>query len=186
MSFRLAAALAVTVAISNCTAMENMLRMTPVPAPPSAQATVAPTVHATARAAMPLPIPTPTRRPVPKPTPKPNIVATTITSGWIRSLASMYGGSDGFWYNHFACGGTYYPNVVGVANRTLRCGTRVMFKYYGRKVINGRSVRAWYYATIRVVDRGPYCCGRSWDFTTAAAKALGFYGVGTVYYKIVH
>jgi rare lipoprotein A len=73
------------------------------------------------------------------------------------------------WYNdagNTACG---YHASLGVANRTLPCGTKVRF-YYG-----GRTVMA------TVDDRGPYVGGRNWDLNQNTAAALGFGGVGTVW-----
>lgn len=115
---------------------------------------------------------------------KPRAVVPQQIVTWYRAKASQYGGSDGFYYNHFACGGVYYPSVKGVAHKSLPCGTKVTFKYYGVKRINGKLVKGWYYSTMRVIDRGPYCCGRSFDFTVAAARSLGFNGIGTVYWHI--
>jgi hypothetical protein len=77
------------------------------------------------------------------------------------------------WYqltgNHLACGGTMGPNTLGVANKTLPCGTPVTFRY------RGRSVR------VRVIDRGPYVGGRDWDLSGATARRLHFGGVGRVW-----
>lgn len=73
------------------------------------------------------------------------------------------------WYNDggmTACG---FHAGLGVANRTLPCGTRVTFMYGGRKV------------TATVDDRGPYVGGRNWDLNQSTAAALGFGGVGTVW-----
>ncbi|HTX12112.1 MAG TPA: septal ring lytic transglycosylase RlpA family protein [Solirubrobacteraceae bacterium] len=73
------------------------------------------------------------------------------------------------WYNdagQTACG---FHAYLGVANRTLPCGTTVSFRY------NGRSVNA------TVDDRGPYVGGRDWDLNQNTAAALGFGGVGTVW-----
>lgn len=91
---------------------------------------------------------------------------------WNNAKASVYGGSDGLWWHHTACGFVYKPTLIGVANRTLKCGTLVTFTYHGYKI------------TAPVVDRGPYCCGRSFDFTTQAAKNLHFPDVGSVSWKI--
>ena len=57
---------------------------------------------------------------------------------------------------------------VGVAHKSLPCGTKVTFRY-GR-----RSVAA------RVIDRGPYVGGREWDLTAALKQKLGFPSTGTV------
>jgi rare lipoprotein A len=81
------------------------------------------------------------------------------------SLASWYSLSGG----HLACGGTMTAGTLGVANKSLPCGTMVTFRY------RGRSVR------VPVVDRGPYSGGREWDLSAATARALGFGGVGTVW-----
>jgi rare lipoprotein A len=73
------------------------------------------------------------------------------------------------WYNdggNTACG---YHAGLGVANRTLPCGTKVRFYYGGRTV------------TATVDDRGPYVGGRDWDLNQNTAAALGFGGVGTVW-----
>jgi rare lipoprotein A (peptidoglycan hydrolase) len=93
-------------------------------------------------------------------------------SAWRNAGASWYG--PGLYGNGTACGGTLRPATMGVAHKTLRCGTPVKFKHRGRVVI------------ARVIDRGPYISGRSWDLTEAAAEALDFedVGVGTVRYAI--
>jgi rare lipoprotein A (peptidoglycan hydrolase) len=51
--------------------------------------------------------------------------------------------------------------TVGVAHRTLPCGTRVTIGHGGE------------YLTTRVIDRGPYVKGVKWDLTAAAAKRVG-------------
>lgn len=81
-------------------------------------------------------------------------------------LASWYG--PGFYGGHLACGGRLRPGTMGVANKTLPCGTKVTL--YRR----GRSVR------VPVIDRGPYSGGREYDLTGATAKRLRFAGVGRV------
>lgn len=80
--------------------------------------------------------------------------------------ASYYG--PGLYGNGVACGGTLMPGTMGVANKTLPCGTRVKLRYHGRSV------------TVPVIDRGPYVAGRDYDLTTAVKEKLGFPGVGTV------
>ncbi len=73
------------------------------------------------------------------------------------------------WYQdagNTACG---FHAGLGVANRTLPCGTKVAFQYGGRTV------------TAVVDDRGPYAGGREWDLNQATASALGFAGVGAVW-----
>jgi len=82
-------------------------------------------------------------------------------------FASWYG--PGLYGNTLGCGGTLAPSTLGVAHKTLPCGTRVTFRY------RGRSVR------VPVVDRGPYVGGREWDLTSATRQRLGFGSTGTVY-----
>jgi len=80
--------------------------------------------------------------------------------------ASYYG--PGLYGNGVACGGTLMPGTLGVAHKTLPCGTKVKLRYHGRTV------------TVPVIDRGPYVAGRDYDLTTATKLRLGFPGVGTV------
>lgn len=76
------------------------------------------------------------------------------------ALATWFG--PGFYGQTTACGQTLTPAVVGVASRTLPCGTLVKFKYKG------------HYATVPVIDRGPYANnGAQWDLTFGAASEIG-------------
>ncbi|MGH2959777.1 MAG: septal ring lytic transglycosylase RlpA family protein [Solirubrobacterales bacterium] len=84
-----------------------------------------------------------------------------------KSHASYYG--PGLYGGGLACGGTLTPSTVGVAHKTLPCGTRVTFKVGNRLV------------TAPVVDRGPFIAGRDWDLTTALRNKLRFGDVGAVY-----
>jgi rare lipoprotein A (peptidoglycan hydrolase) len=84
-----------------------------------------------------------------------------------KSFASYYG--PGLYGGGLACGGTLSPGTIGVAHKTLPCGTRVTFKV-GNRVV-----------TARVIDRGPYVGGRDWDLTTALRNKLRFGDTGTVY-----
>ncbi len=78
-----------------------------------------------------------------------------------ESVASWY--SDG---GSTACG---FHATMGVANKTLPCGTKVTFLYGGRQV------------TATVDDRGPFVPGRDWDLNQNTAAALGMGGVATVW-----
>jgi rare lipoprotein A len=78
--------------------------------------------------------------------------------------ASWYGGGGSL-----ACGGTLSSSTLGVANKTLPCGTVVLLRY------RGRSLR------VRVIDRGPYVAGREYDLTEATKRALGFGDLGEVW-----
>ena len=108
----------------------------------------------------------------PKPTAASVPAGLYTFSPWRSAGASWYG--PGLYGNGTACGGTLRPSTMGVAHKTLRCGTPVKFKHRGRVVV------------ARVIDRGPYISGRAWDLTEAAAEALAFedVGVGTVRYAI--
>lgn len=78
--------------------------------------------------------------------------------------ASWYGGGGGL-----ACGGELTSTTMGVANKTLPCGTLVTLRY------GERTVR------VRVIDRGPYVAGREFDLTEATRQALGFGDTGEVW-----
>jgi rare lipoprotein A len=87
-----------------------------------------------------------------------------VLSSFRLADASWYGGGGGL-----ACGGELTSSTMGVANKTLPCGTLVTLRY------DGRTVR------VPVVDRGPYVAGREFDLTEATKRALGFEGVGEVW-----
>lgn len=75
-------------------------------------------------------------------------------------IATWFG--PGFYGRKTACGQTLTPGVVGVANRTLPCGTLIKVGYHGHTL------------TVPVLDRGPYShIGADWDLTAGAAQALG-------------
>jgi len=80
--------------------------------------------------------------------------------------ASWYG--PGLYGNRLGCGGRLAPGRLGVAHKTLPCGTMVTFRH-GR-----RSVR------VPVIDRGPYVGGREYDLTEATARRLRFAGHGGI------
>jgi hypothetical protein len=81
--------------------------------------------------------------------------------------ASYYG--PGLYGNGVACGGTLKPSTIGVAHKSLPCGTKVTIRYKGRQ------------AKAKVIDRGPYVSGREFDLTEALRDKLGFPGVGTIW-----
>ncbi len=80
--------------------------------------------------------------------------------------ASWYG--PGLYGNHLGCGGILRPGRLGVAHKSLPCGTKVALRH------RGRTVR------VAVIDRGPYIAGREFDLTQATARRLGFTGHGPV------
>jgi rare lipoprotein A len=83
-----------------------------------------------------------------------------------RANASWYG--PGLYGTRTACGQTLTAGLVGVANKTLPCGSLVTLRR------GDRIVRA------RVVDRGPFVGSREFDLTAATRQALGFGSTGTV------
>ena len=83
-----------------------------------------------------------------------------------HALASWYG--PGLFGNKLGCGGRLTPGSLGVANKSLPCGTKVTFRH------NGRVLR------VPVIDRGPYVGGREYDLTAATAHKLGFSGHGPI------
>lgn len=81
-------------------------------------------------------------------------------------LATWYG--PGFYGHRTACGEKLTRSIVGLADRTLPCGTPVSIVY------NGQTL------TIPVIDRGPYSNGATLDLTSAAAQELGMTETSTV------
>ena len=95
-----------------------------------------------------------------------SVSAARRLTSYRHAGASYYG--PGLYGNGVACGGTLMPSTLGVAHKTLPCGTRVKLRYHGRAL------------TVPVIDRGPYVAGRDYDLTAATKVRLRFPGVGTV------
>lgn len=91
---------------------------------------------------------------------------TRRVTAYRRAEASYYG--PGLYGNGMACGGTLLPGTVGVAHKTLPCGSKVKLRYRGRRL------------TVPVVDRGPYIAGREYDLTAATRARLGFPSTGVL------
>jgi hypothetical protein len=83
---------------------------------------------------------------------------------------SWYG--PGFYGRRTACGLALTSGLIGVAHRTLPCGTLVTFRHRGRVI------------TAPVVDRGPYVPGRQWDMTGGLCQALAHCFTGSIEYRI--
>src|SRR5579875_1155585 len=88
--------------------------------------------------------------------------SSPLVSVYRGARATIYG--PGFYGRRTACDVRLTRATIGVANRTLRCGTEVSLMYGGREL------------TVPVIDRGPYANGASWDVTMATARALGMDG----------
>jgi rare lipoprotein A len=83
-----------------------------------------------------------------------------------NALASWYG--PGLYGGHLSCGGTLDAGDLGVAHKSLPCGTKVTLRHHGRVV------------RVPVIDRGPYSGAREYDLTEATAQRLGFKGHGSI------
>ncbi|MEO6206592.1 MAG: septal ring lytic transglycosylase RlpA family protein [Candidatus Limnocylindrales bacterium] len=82
---------------------------------------------------------------------------------------SWYG--PGFYGQGTACGQTLTRSLVGVASRSLPCGTLVTFRTNGRVV------------TVPVVDRGPYVSDRIFDLTVGACRLLAHCYTGSIEWR---
>jgi hypothetical protein len=83
-----------------------------------------------------------------------------------RAKATWYG--PGFYGRTTACGLKLQKGTVGIAHRTLPCGTQVEVRMGGRSVV------------APVIDRGPFANGASLDLTKNVADEVGLDGVGAV------
>ncbi len=90
--------------------------------------------------------------------------------GWRTTEVSWYG--PGFYGQRTACGEAMTQALVGVAHRSLPCGTLVTFRW------NGHTVRA------PVVDRGPYVAGRLWDLTPGLCALLDHCYTGPITWRV--
>ena len=86
---------------------------------------------------------------------------------YVPRFSSYYG--PGLYGNKLACGGRLTTGTVGVAHKSLPCGTKVTLHNKGRTL------------TVKVIDRGPYVGGRYFDLTAATKQKLGFGSTGTVW-----
>lgn len=88
------------------------------------------------------------------------------------ATATVYRSATATWYslpgNRTACGVRLRRSTIGVAHRSLPCGTQVDVAW------GGRTLR------VPVIDRGPFVAGVHYDLTLAAARALGFVSAGRV------
>lgn len=85
--------------------------------------------------------------------------STGSVSVYRRQKTTWYG--PGFYGGRTACGKKLTRRTIGVAHRTLPCGTKVEFFHQGQKIV------------VPVIDRGPFVRGVYWDLTLAAMKRLG-------------
>jgi rare lipoprotein A len=84
---------------------------------------------------------------------------TTSVTVYRPARATWYG--PGFYGKHTACGQVMSHALLGVAHRTLPCGTPVSVFYAGKAI------------TVPVVDRGPFANGARYDLSSATAQFVG-------------
>jgi len=109
------------------------------------------------------------RPPIDQPAPK---AGTYLKNYWrFDGNISWYG--PGFYGSGTACGQKYNRTIMGVAHRTLPCGTLVTF----RNPANGRQV------TVPVIDRGPYVHGRQWDMSKGLCTYLDHCYTGSIEWR---
>ncbi|MGH2968436.1 MAG: RlpA-like double-psi beta-barrel domain-containing protein [Solirubrobacteraceae bacterium] len=82
------------------------------------------------------------------------------------ALASWYG--PGLYGRRTGCGRALGYRRLGVAHKTLPCGTKITLRHGGRRV------------RVPVIDRGPYSGAREYDLTAATARKLRFRGHGGI------
>jgi len=96
----------------------------------------------------------------------------TLYSKWAKDHnISWYG--PGFYGKRTACGHAYTKTILGVAHRSLPCGTLVAFRYKNKTI------------TVPVIDRGPYVKGRIWDMSGGLCLFLDHCFTGPIEYKIL-
>lgn len=86
----------------------------------------------------------------------------TLLPTWVveRGIASWYG--ERFQGRKTANGEIFDKNAWVMATRHLPLGVHARVRYNGRECI------------VRVIDRGPYVSGRTYDVSEAVARYLGF------------
>jgi rare lipoprotein A len=95
---------------------------------------------------------------------------TAGTGHSFSGVASFYGNESG---SKTASGQRFNENAMTCAHRSLPFGTKLRVTHSGRSVV------------VTVNDRGPFVRGRVLDLSTAAARALGIDGLGTVTAEVI-
>jgi rare lipoprotein A (peptidoglycan hydrolase) len=91
-------------------------------------------------------------------------MAGRVATVYHQVIASWYGPGG-----TTACGEQLGTGTLGVANKTLPCGTKVTLRF-GTRVL-----------TVPVIDRGPFVAGRDYDLTYATKVALGAGDISTIW-----
>jgi rare lipoprotein A (peptidoglycan hydrolase) len=89
----------------------------------------------------------------------PSATSDATLSVYRQVVVTWYG--PGLYGRHTACGQKLSRSIVGVAHRTLPCGTPISLSHNGRTLV------------LPVIDRGPFGTGATLDLTHAAAAELG-------------
>jgi rare lipoprotein A (peptidoglycan hydrolase) len=92
--------------------------------------------------------------------------ATLNVTVYRPAIATTYG--EGSYGEQTACGQVLTSHMLGVAHRSLKCGTPVAIYYAGRTIV------------VPVIDRGPYANNADWDLTEATSKALKVDGTARI------
>ena len=112
---------------------------------------------------------------VPLPADLVRLVPTPLPT-WVveRGIASWYG--ERFQGRKTASGEIFDKNAWVMATRHLPLGVHAWVRYNGRECI------------VRVIDRGPYISGRTYDVSEAVARYLGFLkqGLAEVEVSVLH
>ena len=105
-------------------------------------------------------------------------LARAVTAGAHKSelaatpttVITVHNKTQATWYDQAgttsACGVKLRKATLGVAHKTLPCGTRLDFSFRGKSI------------TIPVIDRGPFVNGVGYDLTIEVARRLGFVNTG--------
>lgn len=104
---------------------------------------------------------------------QPDTKAGVFNRNYWRYDANVSWYGPGFFGSGTACGQPYTKTLMGVAHRSLPCGTLVTF----RNPENGRQV------TVPVVDRGPFVAGRQWDLSRGLCDYLDHCYTGAIEWR---
>jgi rare lipoprotein A (peptidoglycan hydrolase) len=88
-----------------------------------------------------------------------------------KTVATWFG--PGLYGRRTACGQVLTRHVIGLAHKTLPCGTLVALTYHGHRLV------------APVIDRGPYAPGVTWDLTALAARTLGVSGTARLRARVI-
>ena len=96
--------------------------------------------------------------------------ATNTAAAVITTTATVYRRAIATWYDlrgrTGACGVKITASTLGLAHKTLPCGSRVDVTFGGHTL------------NLPVIDRGPFARGVSYDLTRAASDRLGMTATG--------